>query len=203
MNRKLKEVRLTFRKTSPNSLSPNTERKRWFFEVPADRDTPDGWAELLHRIFYNANCFQQQQEPQDKSWWALEVFETIDIDTGKALSWDGRTTPESAADKIPWCLLKKDWEPAVCYYVDNTGRYDALDMNAFCELLAYRAAEEERFKKQAETFIHHLYPDKGTQIWKDRSHRMENIACIREPLPIPTYREPGDKPWVSGPPKLY
>ena len=54
---------------------------------------------------------------------------------------------------------------------------------------------------QAMEFLKKLYPDVWERIWSERLQRMENIACIREPNPIPVFREPGERPWTSGPPQ--
>ncbi len=199
--RVLKEVQLTFRHTTPTSFAPGTEGKRWFFEVPDERDNQENWSELLHRITYNANCLLRQEQPSDNGWWAMESFQTQTVDSEKALSWNGETTAESALPTIPWCVLQTSWEPSICYWVDSHGIYDALDFNAYCELLAFRWAEQGKPVEAAREFLRKLYPDAWERIWNERLHRMENIACIREPNPIPVFRRPGERPWTSGPPQ--
>ena len=200
-HRVLKEVLLTFRHTTPTSFAPGTESKRWFFEVPAQRDDQENWSELLHRITYNANCFLRQEQPSDNGWWAIESFQTQSVDSEKALAWDGKTTEQSALSSIPWCVLRSSWEPSICYWVDQNAVYDALDFNAYCELLAFRWAEQGKPQEKAVEFLKKLYPDVWERIWGERLQRMENIACIREPNPIPVFRERGERPWISGPPQ--
>lgn len=200
--RLLKEVQLTCRHTTPTSFAPGTESLRWYFEIPAERDTQEGWTELLHRIFYNANCFIRQEQPSDNGWQALEDFRVVDVNSEQALQWDGQPTAESAMKSIPWCVLQTTWDPSICYWVDSKGVYDALDFNAYCELLANRWVENGKPEQAAQAFIRKLYPDVWEKVWRERHQRMENVACIRQPNPIPIFREPGQRPWVSGPPQI-
>lgn len=200
--RVLRQVDLTYRLATSNELSPTTQSKRWFFEISVDSDTEKGWTELLHRIFYNCNAAMRLREPGDQSWLALEEFKVEEVDTKAALTWDGQTKGDSAERCLPWCFLTRVWEPAVCWFVNEDGRYDGLDPNSLSELLAYRALENGIAEDKVKYFLRKVYPPTWEGVWRDREQRMANIACVRDPSPIKSFKEPGEEPWVSGPPDV-
>lgn len=201
MKRLLKQVDLTYRLATPTAVTPTTQAKRWFFEVPATTDTDDGWSELLHRIFYDSNCVLRIREPYDLSWLALEAFSVAAVNVEAALQWDGDTSLESAGERLPWCFRQVVWEPAICYYVNDDGRYDALDLNAYSELLAYRALADGADEATVRAFVGHVFPGPASaKVWQDGALRLGNIACVRLTNGIPTFKEPGSKPWTSRPP---
>ncbi|MEL6349801.1 MAG: hypothetical protein AAFV53_42250 [Myxococcota bacterium] len=199
--RSFREVQLSYRLVGPwGHRSPTTQEKRWFFEVPAALDTELGWAELLHRIFYDANHTLRSQQPDDLSWLDLDAFAVSAVDTAGALRWDGATGQAALLAALPWHVIGAVWEYATSYWVDDDGRYDALDPTSFSELVAYRALERGEDEATVVRFISRLFSgvtDPRAKIYDNRATRMKNIVCVR---PTRLYRKPvGARPFVSGP----
>ncbi|GIF53051.1 hypothetical protein DFJ67_0577 [Asanoa ferruginea] len=184
-------------------LSAGTQTKTWFFDVPESRDTDDGWAELLNRLFYDANALMRSREPGDTSCLAVDTFTTAPVSAATMLAWDGLATQERAAAHLPWILAAGavSWEYSACYCVDDAGAYDGMTGNGFSELILYRFLDAGGTTPQdAVTFLDRLYPGHGESIFADRSQRFANLVEIR---PSAAFRRPpGSTPWISGPPTL-
>jgi hypothetical protein len=193
-------VDLHYRLAGPESVSPGTQGKTWFFDLPVDRLHPDGWTELLHRIFYDANVKLRRREPLDGNWLALDRFEVSAVDAAVMLAWDGVATPEKAEAHLPWILASSRvvWEYTGCYFVDEAGGYDGMTGNDFSELVLYRALAEGRTDAAtAQAFLERLYPGHGGSVYAERDQRFQNLVEVR---PTPDYRRtPGATPWMSGP----
>jgi len=181
-------------------MSDGTQSKTWFFEIPAAGDTGDGWTELLHRIFHDANTLMRSREPNDTSWLAVDSFTTTPVSVATMLAWDGVATQAQAAAHLPWILAAGavSWEYSGCYYVDETGAYDGMTGYDFSELILYRSMDAgETSPEQALAFLDKLYPGKGESIFRDRPQRYANLVGVR---PTDAYRKvPGTQPWMSAP----
>lgn len=182
---------VTFRLNQAGSAS-GERTKRWFFEVPASRDAPDAWAELLHRIFYDCNV-QQRRSASDARWLGLERFTTTRVDPRALLAWDG--APATRAAHFPWA------DP--CYFVDDAGRYDIMTAHDFTELMLLRLHAEGAVDRDAYVaFLERYFPnaDAGAaeELWNDRAQRLANLVVIRD-QPHLYRRAPGSQPVVSGP----
>jgi hypothetical protein len=106
-------IDLTFRL---HGMAGNARAKAWFFDLPVQRATHDGWEELLSRIFYDANVGMQRSAPWDQNWLRLDGFRASAVDVATMLAWDGLATNERAAVHMPWFLSDSAmvWEPAAC-----------------------------------------------------------------------------------------
>ncbi len=203
-DRVFREVGLAYRLASGHGgVSAATQSKRWFFEVPAARDTEDGWRELLHRLFYDANVRLRRAEPNDGAWLALDTYEVRPVEARKMLDWPGATDAATVEEYLPWHLSNKRvvWEWAACLWVDAEGRYDGLADLDFCELIAYRLLDAgEVDEALVRTFVGRLYPRGGDKVFADRVARQANITRVRPTPPSLFRKSPGQEPWVSGPP---
>jgi hypothetical protein len=174
--------------------APGERSRRWFFEVPAARDTPEAWGELLHRIFYDSNVQQLRTvDPEDARWLGLERFTTTAVEPRDVLAWDG--APASRAEAFPWS------DP--CYFVDGDGRYDVMTAHDYTELMLLRlhaagAVDRAGYVRFFERYFPHAEKGAGEELWNDRDQRLANLVLIRE-QPHLYRRAPGSVPVASGP----
>jgi hypothetical protein len=201
--RSQQRVDLNFRLVSPDGMpTPTTMPKTWFFDLPSERQRTDVWTELLHRIFYDTNVQLRRREPLDASWLMLDSFTAIPIDVAQMLAWDGTATMESAAEHLPWIVAARKvvWEPAACYIVDDSGRYDGLGGMEFAELVLYRAlAAGALGEPEGHALMTKLYPGSVEDLFANREQRFANLIVVR---PTEAFRRsPGAPPWESGPPR--
>jgi hypothetical protein len=182
------------------ALSPGTQTKTWFFELPQGRDTENGWTELLNRVFYDANVLLRSREPNDTTYLAVDTFTTAPVSAETMLAWDGVATQERAAAHLPWILSSGtvSWEFSACYFVDDAGAYDGMTGNDFSELILYRVLDAgQTTPQQALDFLDRLYPGRGEALFAQRSARYANLVGVR---PSTAFRRPPDSvPCVSGP----
>lgn len=198
-----RRVDLTYRLASPMGVTPNTQSKSWYFALPPGRESDEGWRELLHRVFHDANTVMHLREPNDANWLALDAYRITSIDRRHLLGWSGSTDPETTAAFLPWFLSRVVWEYASCYLVDEAGRYDGLDGYSFSELQLYEALDAgEVSPADAVGFLAKLFPQpgEGQKIFDARAERRRNIEVVR-PTALPR-KAPGAQPWVSGPVNL-
>lgn len=189
---------------TPTGRAPDTRPKRWFFDLPAVRDTEPQWSELLHRIFYDANVGLRRREPADQGWLGWVSFKVSAVDEAAMLAWDGVATKEAADRYLPWIAAASAvvWEPAAAFYVDDAGRYDGLSGYDYSELLLSRALAGGRVDEAgALAFVRKLFPgggdDGARQLIAERQQRLVNIEVVR---PTAAFRRaPGTEPARSGP----
>ena len=181
-------------------VSPNTQSKTWFFDVPAAREADAAWAELLHRIFYDSNVRLGRAEPGDVNYLNLETFERSPVDVGGMLADGG-----ASWGAMPWFATARDvvWEPAGCYIVDDEGRYDVMSGSDYTELVMNRLLGAGRVDEA--TFV--AFFDRvaglagkapvGRKYFDEREARFARIAVVR---PTGQYRRAvGEEPVRSGP----
>lgn len=199
-------VSLAYRLVRDGEATPQTQEKTWFFELPRAWATAEGFRDLLHRIFFDANAVLRAREPNDHAHLALDTFDFTPIDAAEMLAWDGATTMEAATRHLPWIVAHQRivWEPAACFIVDENGRYDGMTGNDFSELIAYRALEEAVTTEPAAlAFIQKLYPGSGPahgrSYFEDRAARLRNLLVVRA---TPGRRTPNQRPCVSRLPHL-
>ncbi len=200
--RVFREAALEYRLATPQGVTPTTQSKRWFFELPQERDTPDHWEELLQRLFYDANVKMRRRQPDDHAYLKLDRYEIRPIDPMKTLAWPGQTSREQAEAHMPWQLSQVVWEWSSCLLVDDEGRYDGVAANDFCELIAFRMhAAGAIDDAQCIAFLQKVYPGQpngGQLCFANREQRLANIVVIRS-LPGHFRKAPGQEPLVSGP----
>jgi len=188
-------VDLAYRLAGPAGLSPGTQSKTWFFDLPAA-----DWDELLHRLFYDANVGLRRREPNDENWLALDGYQVSPVLVDTMLAWDGEATAAKAAAHLPWILASGavTWEYTSCHLVDEAAGYDGMTGNGFSELILYRAMAAGRVSDaRAREFMVKLYPSTGDSYFADRRQRMANLVTVR---PTTAFRRtPGSIPYLSGP----
>lgn len=180
--------------------SAGTQAKTWFFEVPAARADDGAWAELLHRIFYDANVALRRREPDDAAWLGLDSFRTAPVDPSAILAWDGKSV-----EPFPWIQSGQRvvWEAGPCYFVDDAGRYDLLSAHDYTELLMLRLLHAGTIDAAAFIDFFNRYfpkgkPGAGQRMYDERELRFANLVVVRD-LPGVFRKPPGGKPWASGP----
>ena len=191
-----RRIDLDYRLVRDGVPTPNTQAKTWFFAIPRARDNSDGWTELLHRIFYDANVLMQRREPGDLNWLTLDSYRASPLDPKHLLGWNGQTDEANAREYLPWFLSARAvvWEGSACWIVDESGRYDALSPYDYSELMLTRTPDAA----SAVSFLDKLYPGKGKAIYDDRAQRLANILVIRQSGAF--RKAPGSEPVASGPP---
>jgi hypothetical protein len=189
-------------RTAAGGVSPKELDKRWFFELPAARDTQEAWAELLHRIVYDSNVRLRRQEPMDAAWIELVRFTTERLDPAAMLAWDGDTR-DGPGRFFPWLIAEQRmvWEPGPCYFIDEAGRYDVMGANDHTELMLWRLLDAGGIDRAGFlAFCAKYFPGKpgtGEAFLADRATRLANLVTIR---PASGYRKaPGSTPVASGP----
>lgn len=198
-DRRFFRVDLEYRLCFPTGMTPDTKSKTWFFEVPAARCAPEAWAELLHRIFYDANVCLGRSEPNDVNWLGLDRFTTKPVEPAPVLGWDGKT-----AEPFPWIAAERArvWEPGPCYFVDDAGRYDVMSAHDYTELLMQRQLRAGKIDPAGYVNFFERYfnkkPGSGRQMYDERDTRFANLAVVRA-VPGPYRKPPGSGDCRSGP----
>jgi hypothetical protein len=203
MPRVQRRVDLTYRLVRGDlQVSPGTQAKTWFFDIPTARDTGERWAELLSRIFYDANVRLQRNEPGDLGWFMLDRRSVTPVDPARMLAWDGSRNRESLTAYLPFLesAARVIWEGAGCWIVDDAGRYDGMEGEDFAELVLYRTHDAGQLGADAAvTFLDRLYPGHGAACWTSRQQRLANLDAVR---PTAQFRSPPDtQPASCGPPR--
>ena len=180
--------------------SPDTSPRCWFFELPRDHDTPEHWKELVPRITFDINMGLRRRQPDDLAWIDVESIKVYPLRPRQVL-----TAPETAPRSLAWVNFDKEkvWEPAVCYYVDDAGRYDVMSGHDFTELLLYRLlGRGEITPEQFRSFLDRYYgdtePAAGLRIYADRWARLKNLTTIREDAGLPR-KTPYERPFSCCP----
>ena len=85
----------------------------------------------MPRITFDINTALRRRQPDDLAWIDVESIRACPVLPRQLLA-----TTETQA----WVNIgrQRTWEPAVCYYVDDAGRYDVMSGHDFSELLIYR-----------------------------------------------------------------
>jgi large subunit ribosomal protein L7/L12 len=162
--------------------SPDTSPRCWYFEIPRAHDTSEHWEELVPRITFDLNTALRRRQPDDMAWIEVESIRVAPLHPRQVL-----TAPETAPRSLAWVNFDKGrvWEPAVCYYVDDAGRYDVMSAHDFTELLLYRLLDRgEITPEQFRSFLDRYYaeggPSAGLRIYADRWARLKNLTTVRE-----------------------
>lgn len=193
------EIRCSLR--LPNGgVSPDSTPHCWYFETSRSRDTPDHWQELVARIMFDTNTALRQREPNDLAWIDVESVKVSPLRPHLVLTM-GETGPRSLA----WVNFDRArvWEPAVCYYVDDEGRYDVMSAHDFSELLLNRLLGRgeiapEQFRSFLDSYYADAEPAAGQRIYADREARLNNLTTIRENVGPPKKR-PNERPFSCCP----
>ncbi|HEX7313829.1 MAG TPA: 50S ribosomal protein L7/L12 [Pyrinomonadaceae bacterium] len=164
------------------AVSPDTTPRCWYFEIPSAHDTPAHWQELVARITFDINTALRRRQPDDLAWIDVESIRACPVQPRQVL-----TAPESDPRSLPWVNIDRQrvWEPAVCYYVDDAGRYDVMSGHDFSELLIYRLlGRGEITAEQCQGSLDRYYaeagPSAGQRFFADREARLKNLTTIRE-----------------------
>lgn len=175
--------------------SPDTTPHCWYFEIPSAHDTPAHWQELVARIMFDINTTLRRRQPDDLAWIDVESIRVAPVLPRQVL-----TAPETDPRSLAWVNIDRQrvWEPAVCYYVDDAGRYDVMSGHDFSELLIYRLlGRGEISAEQCQSFLGRYYaaagPSAGQRFYADREARLKNLTTIRENVGGPRkrpYQEP-------------
>ncbi|HJQ34988.1 MAG TPA: ribosomal protein L7/L12 [Pyrinomonadaceae bacterium] len=185
----------------PNgSVSPDTTPRCWYFEAPSAHDTPAHWQELVARIMFDINTALRRRQPDDLAWIDVESIRVAPVQPRQVL-----TAPETDPRSLPWVNIDRQrvWEPAVCYYVDDAGRYDVMSGHDFSELLLYRLlGRGEVTAEQCRDFLERYYseagPSAGQRIYDDREARLSNLTTVRETAYVPR-KTPYEQPYSCCP----
>jgi large subunit ribosomal protein L7/L12 len=185
----------------PNGgASPDTTPRSWYFEVPTAHDTPGHWQELVARITFDINTGLRRRQPDDLAWIDVESIKVSPVRPRQVL-----TAPETDPRSLPWVNIdrQKVWEPAVCYYVDDAGRYDVMSGHDFSELLIYRLlGRGEITAEQCQSFLERYYaeagPSAGQRFYADREARLKNLTTIRDIPGVPR-KTPYEQPYSCCP----
>lgn len=180
--------------------SPDTSPRSWYFELPRAHDTPAHWGELVPRIMFDINTGLRRRQPDDLAWIDAESVKVYPVQPRQVL-----TAPETDPRSLPWVNIdsQKVWEPAVCYYVDEAGRYDVMSGHDFSELLLYRLlGRGEMTPEQFRGFLDRYYGEAdaaaGLRIYADRDARLKNLTTIRED-PVAPRKTPYERPFSCCP----
>ena len=182
------------------AVSPDTTPRCWYFEVPVTQDTPGHWQELVARIMFDINTALRRRQPDDLAWIDVESIRVAPVQPSQVL-----TAPESDPRSLAWVNIDRQrvWEPAVCYYVDDAGRYDVMSGHDFSELLIYRLLGlGEITAEQCQSFLERYYaeagPSAGQRFFADREARLKNLTTIREDSYAPR-KKPYERPYSCCP----
>ena len=180
--------------------SADTTPHCWYFEIPRAHDTPERWQELVARIMFDTNTALRRREPSDLAWIDVESIKVYPVRPRQVL-----TAPETDPRSLAWVNIDRQrvWEPAVCYYVDDEGRYDVMSGHDFSELLLYRLlARGEITPERCRSFLERYYaeagPSAGQRFYDDREARLNNLTTIRESAGLPR-RRPYEQPYSCCP----
>lgn len=181
-------------------VSPDTTPRCWYFEIPSARDTPEHWKELVPRIMFDINTTLRRREPGDMAWIDIESLRVAPVQPRQILNMH-----ETNQRSVAWVNFDRarSWEPAVCYYVDDAGRYDVMSAHDFSELLLYRLLDRgeitpERFRDFLDRYYGEGGPGAGLRIYADRWARLKNLTTIRENAVAPR-KTPYEQPYSCCP----
>jgi large subunit ribosomal protein L7/L12 len=185
----------------PNGgVSPDTTPRCWYFEIPRAHDTLEHWKELVPRIMFDINTGLRRREPSDMAWIDVEGVRVAPLQPRQILAMD-----ETNQRSVAWVNFDRarSWEPAVCYYVDDAGRYDVMSAHDFSELLLYRLlGRGEITPDQFASFLDRYYaesgPSVGQKIYRDGEARLKNLTSIRESAVVPR-KTPNKEPFSCCP----
>lgn len=177
-------------------VSPDTTPRCWYFELPSAHDTPERWKELVPRIMFDINTSLRRREPDDMAWIDVEGFRVAPLQPRQVLNMH-ETNPRS----LGWVNFDRarSWEPAVCYYVDDAGRYDVMSAHDFSELLLYRLLgrgdiNDEQFRSFLDRYYAESEPAAGLRIYANREARFKNLTTVREELSA-LKKSPNEQPF--------
>lgn len=180
--------------------SPDTSPRCWYFEIPRAQDTPEHWQELIARIMFDLNTALRRRQPDDMAWIDVESIRAAPLPPRLVL-----TAPETDPRSLAWVNFDKQrvWEPAVCYYVDDAGRYDVMSAHDFSELLLHRLLERgaitpEQFRSFLDRYYGEADAAAGLRIYADRSARLKNLTTVRESAGLPR-KTPHERPFSCCP----
>lgn len=177
-------------------ISPDTTPRCWYFEIPCAHDTPEYWEELVPRIMFDINTGLRRRQPDDMAWIEVESFGLYPVQPRQVLNMH-----EDNQRSLPWVNFDRarSWEPAVCYYVDDAGRYDVMSAHDYSELLLYRLlARGEITDDQLRSFLDRYYGEAGQRVYADREARLKNLTTVRESAGVPR-KTPYEPPYSSCP----
>ena len=187
-------------RTAYGGVSPDTTPRCWYFEIPRAHDTLEHWKELVPRIMFDINTGLRRREPSDRAWIDIERFKIDPLQPRQILAMD-----ETNQRSVAWVNFDRArvWEPAVCYYVDDAGRYDVMSAHDFSELLLYRLlGRGEIPPDQFASFLDRYYaesgPSVGQKIYADGEARLRNLTSIRESAVVPR-KTPNKEPFSCCP----
>lgn len=201
IHRNWARAQLTCHLQLPNgAISPDTTPRSWYFEVPRACSTLAHWRELVPRIMFDINTGLRLREPSDAAWIDIESFTVLPVLPRMVLTMTG-TDPGA----LPWVNYDKArvWEPAVCYYVDDAGRYDVMSGHDFSELLLYRLLGRgeitvEEFKEFVDRYFAQAETGAGERIYANAEQRYENLVTVRPDMG--SYKKaPGTPPFSCWP----
>lgn len=180
--------------------SPDTAARCWYFEIPRAHHTLDHWKELVPRIVFDINTSLRRREPSDTAWIEVESFRVRPLQPRQVLSMS-ETNPRTLA----WVNYDRArvWEPAVCYFVDDTGHYDVMSAHDFSELLLYRLLERgeitpDQFKSFLDRYYAESEPSAGQKIYAEAEVRLKNLTTIRA-SPGAFRKNPNEQPFTCCP----
>jgi ribosomal protein L7/L12 len=161
--------------------SPDTTPRCWFFEIPRARHTLDHWKELVPRIMFDINTALRWREPTDLAWIDVERVAAHPFQPREVLS-----ASPSDPRALGWVNIDRArvWEPAVCYYVDDEGRYDVMSAHDFSELLLYRLLGRgeitaDEFVRFLDRYFADAEPSAGRRIYANAEERLRNLVTVR------------------------
>ena len=180
--------------------SADTTPRCWYFEIPRAHDTVAHWKELLPRIMFDINTTLRNRQPGDMAWIDLESARVYPLQPRQILVMD-----ENLQRSVAWVNFDRarSWEPAVCYYVDDAGRYDMMSAHDFSELLLYRLIGRgeimvEQFKSFLNRYFSETESSAGERIYADGEARLKNLTTVREDLNA-FKKTPNQEPFSSCP----
>jgi large subunit ribosomal protein L7/L12 len=149
---------------------------------------------------FDINTTLRRRQPDDMAWIDVESIRVAPLHPRLVL-----TAPETDPRSLAWVNFDKQkvWEPAVCYYVDDAGRYDVMSAHDFSELLLYRLLDRgEITPEQFRSFLDRYYGEAdsaaGLRIYADRWARLKNLTTIRESAGLPR-KAPYEQPFSCCP----
>ena len=177
--------------------SPDTTPRCWYFEMPRAHDTPERWKELVPRIMFDINTALRRCEPGDAAWIDVESVKVYPLQPRQIL-----TMHETNRRSVAWVNFDRarSWEPAVCYFVDDSGHYDVMSAHDFSELLLYRLlGRGEITPDQFKSFLDRYYadsePSAGQRIYADGEARLKNLTTVR--MDMASLKKAPDEPPFS------
>lgn len=182
------------------ATSPDTSPRCWYFELPRAHDTPEHWREIVARITFDLNTALRRRQPDDLAWIDVESIKAYPVRPHQVL-----TAPESDPRSLPWVNIdrQKVWEPAVCFYVDDAGRYDVMSGHDYSELLLHRLLGRgeitpEQFRSFLDRYYGETVPSAGQRFYADREARLKNLTTIRQAAGVPR-KTPYEQPYSCCP----